>query len=133
MTYLDTTPPDESVAIGSTTTVPPTPQSFQQNPRFLTILNEVLAAHAKEDKDLQSQAQAFASPGGAIFGAGGASSSRTARRKQNETGAGGASAQGGAGGAGIGGWVHLSDQRNPPDFGRIAWSVTWLLLRSGVT
>ena len=34
---------------------------------------------------------------------------------------GGASAQGGAGGAGRGGHVHLSDLRNPPDFGRIAW------------
>ena len=36
-------------------------------------------------------------------------------------GAGGASAQGGAGGGGVGGYVHLSDLRNPPDFGRIAW------------
>lgn len=25
------------------------------------------------------------------------------------------------GGAGRGGWVHVSDQRNPPDYGRIAW------------
>ncbi|KAI6876922.1 hypothetical protein KC318_g17946 [Hortaea werneckii] len=36
-------------------------------------------------------------------------------------GAGGASAQGGVGGAGRGGWIHVSDQRNPPDFGRVAW------------
>lgn len=36
-------------------------------------------------------------------------------------GAGGASAQGGMGGAGRGGWVHVSDARNPPDYGRIAW------------
>lgn len=36
-------------------------------------------------------------------------------------GAGGASSQGGAGGGGRGGWVHVSDQRNPPDYGRIAW------------
>jgi len=36
-------------------------------------------------------------------------------------GAGGASAQGGMGGAGRGGWIHVSDQRNPPDFGRVAW------------
>lgn len=36
-------------------------------------------------------------------------------------GGGGASAQGGAGGGGMGGHVHLSDLRNPPDFGRIAW------------
>lgn len=25
------------------------------------------------------------------------------------------------GGAGVGGWIHVSDQRNPPDYGRIAW------------
>jgi hypothetical protein len=36
-------------------------------------------------------------------------------------GAGGASSQGGAGGGGRGGWVHLSDSRLPPDFGRIAF------------
>lgn len=36
-------------------------------------------------------------------------------------GAGGASAQGGMGGAGRGGWIHVSDQRQPPDFGRVAW------------
>ena len=36
-------------------------------------------------------------------------------------GAGGASSQGGAGGGGRGGWVHVSDMRAPPDYGRIAW------------
>lgn len=36
-------------------------------------------------------------------------------------GAGGASAQGGMGGAGRGGFVHVSDERSPPDFGRVAW------------
>ena len=25
------------------------------------------------------------------------------------------------GGANLGGWVHVSDARNPPDWGRIAW------------
>jgi hypothetical protein len=28
---------------------------------------------------------------------------------------------GGMGGAGHGGWIHISDLRNPPDYGRIAW------------
>lgn len=36
-------------------------------------------------------------------------------------GAGGASSQGGAGGAGRGGWLHVSDMRAPPDYGRIAF------------
>lgn len=25
------------------------------------------------------------------------------------------------GGGGVGGWVHVADQRNPPDWGRIPW------------
>jgi hypothetical protein len=36
-------------------------------------------------------------------------------------GSGGAMHQGGAGGAGHGGYIHISDLRNPPDYGRIAW------------
>ena len=114
LSYLDTTPPNPSLAIGTTTVVPPTPNSFQSNPRFLSILNEVLAKHAADDPELKSQAQVFASPGGFNFIQ--ARSGRSAG-----TAAGGASAEGGAGGAGVGGWVHLSDARNPPDFGRIAW------------
>lgn len=80
-----------------------------------------------------SQAQAFASTGGFNLGSGGSffpqhnRPERGSSRKQGGgggaggSGAGGASAQGGAGGGGRGGWVHLSDRRNPPDFGRIAW------------
>ncbi|KAK1836295.1 hypothetical protein QBC39DRAFT_339320 [Podospora conica] len=114
LTYLDTDPPKQSLAIGTTTSIPPSPKSFQGNPRFLSILNEVLAKHAINDPGLKSQAQALASPGGFNF--------ISARNNRGTgTGAGGASASGGAGGAGVGGWVHLSDERNPPDFGRIAW------------
>ena len=40
--------------------------------------------------------------------------------RRQGVGGGGASDQGGAGGAGVGGWVHVSDNRHPPDFGRIA-------------
>lgn len=83
----------------------------------MEILNDVLARYAPEDSGLKSQAQAFASPGGTSFVIQG----RNPRRGSGTGGAGGASAEGGAGGAGVGGWVHLSDSRNPPDFGRIAW------------
>ncbi|KAL2260109.1 hypothetical protein VTK26DRAFT_6000 [Humicola hyalothermophila] len=114
LSYLDTNPPSPALAIGTTGAIPPTPKSFQGNPRFLSILNEVLAQHAADDPGLKSQAKAFASPGGFTF-----IQARNARG--TGTGAGGASAEGGAGGAGVGGWVHLSDERNPPDFGRIAW------------
>lgn len=34
-------------------------------------------------------------------------------------GAGGASSQGGAGGGGRGGYIHVYDERHPPDYGRI--------------
>lgn len=36
-------------------------------------------------------------------------------------GAGAASIQGGAGGGGRGGYIHVYDHRNPPDYGRIPW------------
>jgi hypothetical protein len=114
LSYLDTNPPNPSLAIGTTTAVPPTPNSFQGNPRFLSILNDVLAKHAANDPGLKSQASALASPGGFTF-------IQARNQRGTGTGAGGASAEGGAGGAGVGGWVHLSDSRNPPDFGRIAW------------
>jgi hypothetical protein len=130
LTYLETEPPDHNLAIGTTTKVPPTPDSFRENRRFLQILNDVLAEHAQHDDDLKSQAQAFAGPGGAMLGSGGAFFPQANRRQRTTqggsggaggTGAGGASGQGGAGGGGKGGWVHLSDKRNPPDYGRIAW------------
>lgn len=83
----------------------------------------MLRQHAAQDPNLQSQAQAFAGPGGATLTSRGAFSPRQTTRKAaaGSSGAGGASAQGGAGGAGVGGHVHLSDLRNPPDFGRIAF------------
>lgn len=113
------------------------------NPHFLQILHAVLAAHATHDPAVQAQAAAFASTGGASLGSGGAffsnpgaaaSADKRKRRARSSAssatgggggagggGAGGASAQGGMGGGGVGGFVHVSDGRNPPDWGRIAW------------
>ncbi len=77
-----------------------------------------------------SQAQAMASTAGSGLGSGGVFFPQQKNRRAKGygggggaggDGAGGASAQGGMGGAGRGGWVHVSDQRNRPDFGRIAW------------
>ena len=135
LTYLDSAPPSHRLAIGTTTAVPPTPQSFTENHEFLSILSDVLSKHAAQDPGLRAQAQAFAGPGGATLGSGGAFFPQQRRSRGSGgsgaglgggggaggSGAGGASAQGGAGGAGVGGHVHLSDLRNPPDFGRIAW------------
>ncbi|KAI1824303.1 hypothetical protein F4861DRAFT_539186 [Xylaria intraflava] len=135
LTYLDTNPPISRLAIGTSTQLLPTPQSLTENHGFLSILNDVLRAHAAQDPGLQSQAQVFAGPGGATLGSHGAFfPQQRSQRATNKIaaglgggggagggGGGGASAQGGAGGAGAGGYVHLSDLRNPPDFGRIAF------------
>ncbi|OAQ75386.1 hypothetical protein VFPBJ_09359 [Purpureocillium lilacinum] len=132
LTYLDTKPPYSRLAIGTTTAVPPTPKSFRENHHFVEILDQVVQEYGHLDEDIVSQARAFASPGGFNLGSGGSffpqhRPGRGSSRKQGGgggaggSGAGGASAQGGAGGGGRGGWVHLSDRRNPPDFGRIAW------------
>ena len=78
-----------------------------------------------------SQAQAMASSAGSNLGSGGAFFPQQQQRSRSRgpgygggggtggDGAGGASAQGGAGGAGRGGFIHVYDQRNPPDYGRI--------------
>jgi hypothetical protein len=110
LTLLPTDPPTPELSLGSTRAIPPTASSFEENHRFHNILQSVLAEHAHEDPDTISQAKAMASHAGANLGA-----------VQSGNAAGGASDQGGMGSAGRGGWIHVSDQRNPPDFGRIAW------------
>jgi len=125
LSLLPTTPPTPELAIGITKALPPTPNSFAENPNFLNILQEVLKEYAAQDPGVQAQAQAFASNAGASFGAGGALFAGQ-RKRRGDAGfqAGGdragATTGHGAGGAGRGGWVHLSDLRSPPDFGRIA-------------
>ncbi|KAL7767766.1 hypothetical protein ACKLNR_002067 [Fusarium oxysporum f. sp. zingiberi] len=121
LSYLEKEPPDERLAIGTTSELPPTPQSFTENKDFVKILNEVITEYGHEDEDLVNQARAFASPGGFNLGSGGAffSQKRPNRGGSRKQGAGGGA--GGDGGGGRGGYVHLSDRRNPPDFGRIAW------------
>ena len=83
---------------------------MKENPRFLNILQSVIAQNAHEDPDVISQARAMASSSGAHLGA-----------VQSGKAAGGANDQGGMGSGGRNGWIHVSDRRNPPDFGRIAW------------
>jgi hypothetical protein len=133
LSLLPSDPPSRKLAIGTTTSIPPTPDSFTENPTFSYILQSVLKAHACQDPGIQSQAQAFASTAGSALGSGGAFFPSQKKRRSTTSaagaggggaggdGAGGASSQGGAGGGGRGGWVHLSDSRCPPDYGRIAW------------
>ncbi|TVY81971.1 hypothetical protein LSUE1_G002349, partial [Lachnellula suecica] len=121
LTYLSTSPPSAKLAIGTTTQIPPTPDSLTENPTFLSLLNDVLRLHAPSDPLVQSQAAAFASTSGSALGSGGMFFPQQKHGRRGGDGAGGASSQGGAGGGGRGGWVHVSDARAPPDYGRIAW------------
>ncbi|KAI9881597.1 MAG: hypothetical protein M1830_000161 [Pleopsidium flavum] len=131
LSLLPTSPPTTSLAIGTTTQLPPTPDSFTENHNFLSILQSVVAEHAHRDPDVISQAQALASSSGSNLGSGGVFFPQQQRHRRGTgygggggaggDGAGGASSQGGAGSGGRGGWVHVSDQRNPPDYGRTAW------------
>lgn len=61
---------------------------------------------------MQAQAVTVASSAG--------SSSTSTRSGRHSSGAGPSSSQGGSGGGGRGGWIHVSDLRRPPDWGRIA-------------
>lgn len=95
----------------------------------------VIKEHAANDPDVKAQAALYASQSGSALGSGGVffpqqhpAGRRDRRNKQfgggggaGGDGSGGASAQGGIGGAGRGGYIHVADQRNPPDFGRVAW------------
>ena len=72
---------------------------------------------------MRAQAAAYASQAGKTFipvhhAAG--QSQRTGGHAATGSGAGPTASQGGAGGGGRGGWIHVSDARRPPDFGRIA-------------
>jgi len=126
---LPSDPPKPELSIGTTSALPPTPDSFRENKRFLPILNSVLKAHASQDPHVISQAKVFASSGGSSLGSGGVFFPQSKKRGKpygggggaGGDGAGGASAQGGVGGAGRGGYVHVSDLRSPPEYGRIAW------------
>ena len=106
--------------------------SFQENHEFLEILHWVIKDNAVNDPDVQSAAAMYASQAGSGLGSGGVffPQQRQQQKKRRPygggggaggNGSGGASAQGGMGGAGRGGFIHVSDQRNPPDFGRVSW------------
>ncbi|CAD6583605.1 MAG: hypothetical protein ASARMPREDX12_001318 [Alectoria sarmentosa] len=129
LSLLSYPPPRAELAVGSTTKLPPTPDSFTENHRFLDILQSVIAQHACEDVNVLSQAQAMASTSGSSLGSGGALFPQQRQKRRGTAhgggggtrgdGAGGASSQGGAGGGGRGGYIHVYDERHPPDFGRI--------------
>ena len=126
LSLLPSEPVNPELAIGLTTQLPPTTDTFKENPKFLNILQEVCSEHAVEDPDAKSQAQVMVSIAGANLNSGGVlMGGKRGRRRRNEMGdsSGGASGQGGAGSGGRGGWIHVSDGRRPPDYGRIAWYV----------
>jgi len=126
LSLLPSEPVNPDLAIGLTTQLPPTTDSFKENPKFLNIVQEVCAEHAVEDPDAKSQAQVMVSIAGANLSSGGVLlGGQRGRRRRAEGGdsSGGASGQGGAGSGGRGGWIHISDGRRPPDYGRIAWYV----------
>ncbi|MCJ1311851.1 hypothetical protein MMC25_005524 [Agyrium rufum] len=147
LSLLPSTPSNPTLAIGTSPTLDPEPSSFSENPSFLRLLHSVIRIHAASDPLVIAQARAYASSAGSTLGSGGSlfpqnhpaahthqasnkrqrratatiSGSANAGQKGQGDGAGGASAQGGMGGAGRGGYIHVSDSRNPPDWGRVAW------------
>ncbi|OJJ82027.1 uncharacterized protein ASPGLDRAFT_49415 [Aspergillus glaucus CBS 516.65] len=123
LSLLPSKPTNSNVPIGITSKLPPTPESFKENPGFLSILQEVILKYAHEDPDNISQAQMMISTSGANLSSGGVllTGQKARRRQASADSSGGASGQGGAGGAGRGGWIHVFDERRPPEYGRIPW------------
>ncbi|OGM46954.1 hypothetical protein ABOM_004434 [Aspergillus bombycis] len=123
LSLLPSEPPNSKFSIGVTSKLPPTTDSFKENPEFLKILQDVVSEYGHQDPDAVAQAQVMVSTSGANLGSGGVllTGGRARRRHSAADSSGGASGQGGAGSAGRGGWIHLSDNRRPPEYGRIAW------------
>jgi hypothetical protein len=140
---LSVSPPNPSLAIGTTSQIPPTTASLKENHEFSEIIHHVIRENAVHDPDVQAQAQMYASQAGSSLGSGGVffpqhQQQQNKRRDRSSrqmgggggsggsggsgaVGGGGASSQGGMGGGGRGGFVHVADQRNPPDYGRVAY------------
>ena len=134
LSLLPTSPPITVLALGTTSAIPPTPASFTPNPHFLPLLTSVLRRYATQDKALKAQASALTTPS-TFSPVSNHPSTRPSRRSRGiaaapgapsasgspQSGDGGGGGGGHASGGGVGGYIHLSDSRNPPDYGRIAW------------
>ncbi|KAI5293363.1 hypothetical protein KEM52_005613 [Ascosphaera acerosa] len=82
LTLLPTDPPTPELALGVATRIPPTPDSFYENPRFLQILDSVLKEWAARCPRVHAEAQVVAHQGGLNFRGGGMSTpGRTVTRK----------------------------------------------------
>ncbi|KAL5359502.1 hypothetical protein BJX96DRAFT_58632 [Aspergillus floccosus] len=123
LSLLPSEPTNPELSIGVTSKLPPTTDSFKENPKFLETLQDVVSKYGYQDPDAISQAQVMVSTAGANLSSGGVllTGARGRRRQRSADSSGGASGQGGAGSGGRGGWIHLSDNRRPPEYGRIAW------------
>lgn len=130
LSFLPTDPPIPELAVGITSKLPPTPDSFEENPSFLRILQSIVSEYAHKDPGVISQAQVMACAASANLGSGGVFFSPQSKWKRPRYGGGGDAAgdynrnpstQCGTDSGGRGGWIHVSDSRNPPEYGRIAW------------
>ncbi|KAL2891617.1 hypothetical protein HOO65_010975 [Ceratocystis lukuohia] len=116
LSLLSTEPPRFDLAVGTSDVIPPTPQSFQENPRFRKILDEVIVKYGSEDEFLKMQARAFVGSGGTNL----AAAMQKTRYRGGTSGRPNPAAEASHSHR-VGGYIHLSDTRNPPEFGRIAW------------
>lgn len=111
LSLLPTEPPTPELILGESNENPPSPRDFKPNQRFLQIVHSVIGEYGHQDPQVQGQAAAMASSSGATL---------MQVNRRTSTGSAGASDQGGAGSGGQGGYIHVSDNRHPPDYGRIA-------------
>ncbi|ESZ96868.1 hypothetical protein SBOR_2733 [Sclerotinia borealis F-4128] len=124
LSLLPTSPPTTALSLGSTTsspTHPVTPSTFTPNPHFLPLLSKVLSKYAHLDPQLQSQAAAFATTASHFSLSPPSAYRENGKGMKKDSGAPPSASQGGAGSSGHSGYIHLSDTRAPPDYGRIAY------------
>ena len=61
LSYLSSTPPIASLAIGTTSQIPPTPETLTENHDFFQVLHWVIRENAVKDPDVQAQAAMYLS------------------------------------------------------------------------
>ncbi|KAF3940358.1 hypothetical protein ABW19_dt0202228 [Dactylella cylindrospora] len=103
LSFLPTPPPKLNLhlALGTTTTLPPTPHTFTENPNFRKILMSTLKEHSHNDPEVINEAYSL---WGASMGVA-AISQRTRSRQRRDGGSGGTEA--------VGGFHHIVDRRTP--------------------
>ncbi|KAF2399602.1 hypothetical protein EJ06DRAFT_59812 [Trichodelitschia bisporula] len=113
LTLLPTIPPNPLLALGTTSALPPGPSTFTLNPAFSPILSATVREYGATDPDTAVAASVYAaSSQSSAFLARGSGTGHKKTKTVDDKGR--------EAGSGVrGGFVHITDRRAEPEFGRV--------------